>query len=112
MNIGNKIKRMRELKGLKQEYIADQLHMTQSNYSRIENNQVKIKYELLLKVAHVLGTTPDSITNFDVQALSNTEKDLYERCITILREENQHLKEILGHLRSQERRKDPEKIEM
>ena len=99
MNIGNKIKRMRELKGLKQDYIADQLQMTQSNYSRIENNHVSIKYDLLLKVAHVLGTTPDNITNFDVKALSNTEKDLYERCITILREENQYLKEILKDLR-------------
>jgi transcriptional regulator with XRE-family HTH domain len=39
MILGSKIKTIREMKNFTQEYIAEKLEMSQSNYSRIERNQ-------------------------------------------------------------------------
>jgi len=39
MQIGNKIKRIRELKGLSQADVAEKLHISQRAYSDIENDK-------------------------------------------------------------------------
>jgi len=54
MNIGNNIKQIRELKNYTQEYVADEIEVSQSTYSRIENGTAPIKIDTLQRIAEVL----------------------------------------------------------
>ncbi len=53
MNIGNFLRRLREEKGYSQEYISEQLEMSQNAYWKLENNQSSIKFRTIEKVAQV-----------------------------------------------------------
>jgi transcriptional regulator with XRE-family HTH domain len=63
--VGHKIRKVRELRNLTQERVAEQLGMTTSGYSRIERGEVRISIERLEQVAHVLGVQPLDLTQFD-----------------------------------------------
>jgi len=54
--IGDRIKRVREIKGYSQEYLADSLNISQSAYSDLENNKTKLGLNRLQKIADVLDT--------------------------------------------------------
>lgn len=54
MNVGVKIRKIRELKGYSQEFIASELNITQSHYSRIEKNESDIKISRLAEIADAL----------------------------------------------------------
>jgi transcriptional regulator with XRE-family HTH domain len=54
--IGTLIKRIRELKGYSQEFLADQINISQSAYSDLENNKTKIDLVRLQKIANILDT--------------------------------------------------------
>jgi len=47
MEIGQNIRKIRELKGYTQEYIAKELEINQRNYSRIENNELELSLNRL-----------------------------------------------------------------
>lgn len=53
-NIGNAIRKIREEKGITQEYMALELHISQSNYGRLEKNDSRLNVPKLLKIAEVL----------------------------------------------------------
>ena len=53
-NIGKNIKQIRELKNFTQEYVADEIEVSQSTYSRIENGTVPIRIDTLQRIADVL----------------------------------------------------------
>ncbi len=55
MNIGNFLRRLREEKGYSQEYIAEQMEMSQNAYWKLENNQSGIKLQTLERLARVFG---------------------------------------------------------
>jgi transcriptional regulator with XRE-family HTH domain len=69
-NIGRKIGRIRELRGIKQEILAEELGVSQQTVSRMEQSEV-VEKELLEKVAKILGVTPDAIKNFSEEAVVN-----------------------------------------
>lgn len=52
--IGTSIKLIRESKKLKQLDIAIQLGIEQSTYAKIENNQIKLSVDRLIKIARIL----------------------------------------------------------
>ena len=54
MNIGNNIKQIRELRNFTQKYVADEIEVSQSTYSRIEKGTTPIKIDTLQRVAEVL----------------------------------------------------------
>jgi transcriptional regulator with XRE-family HTH domain len=56
MDIGTKIRKLRESKGFTQEYMAMHLAISQSKYCNIESNKTSIDFEVLLKVAALLQT--------------------------------------------------------
>ncbi|MGC4129245.1 MAG: helix-turn-helix transcriptional regulator [Bergeyella sp.] len=70
--IGNKIKNIRELKNLTQEYVAEKLDISQAAYSRLENGETKISKEKLLQIAEVLEVKPEDIKAFDSQKYFNS----------------------------------------
>jgi len=69
--IGTKIKKVRELKNVTQQYVADKLGMTQGAYSRIENNSISVSEKLLEQVAEILGVDKEVIENFDDKVILN-----------------------------------------
>lgn len=51
----NRLREMREALGIKQVYMARQLHMSPSGYHGLESGRRKISAEMLNKIARVLG---------------------------------------------------------
>jgi len=77
-HIGRKISRIRELRGMKQETLADQLGISQQAISNIENSE-KVDDIKLEEIASILGVTKEGIENFSEEAvfniINNTFKD-------------------------------------
>jgi len=71
IKIGTKIKKVRELKNVTQQFVADKLGMTQGYYSRIENNSLSVDDELLAQIAEILGVEKEEIENFDDKVILN-----------------------------------------
>jgi len=54
MNIGDNIKKIRELKNYSQEYVAQELGISQSTYARIESGTIVPKIDRLQRIAEIL----------------------------------------------------------
>lgn len=64
-SIKNKIKSIRELKNYTQEYMADQLGVTQAGYSKIEKGKTILSYVKLVEIARILEVSVEDIISFD-----------------------------------------------
>jgi len=69
-HIGRKISRIRELKDMKQEALAQALGTNQQAVSIMENSET-IDDEKLVAVAKALGVTVEAIKNFSEEAVFN-----------------------------------------
>lgn len=115
MNLGLKIKKLRELRNYTQEYVADRIGLDQSAYSRLEKGDTKITFDRLTKIAEVLEVEPEDIDAFDekqifnftnenghngyiINVISENERKLYEDQISTLKEEISHLKGMLDKM--------------
>ncbi len=58
---GRLIAKYREAKGLSQQDMMELLHMSQANYSKIENNKVELTARLARRITKILGCTLDDI---------------------------------------------------
>ena len=96
MQIGHKIKKLRELKNLTQEHVAQSIGISQGAYSRMELGESEITYSKLEKIATVLDMKPEEIINNN--QLSEGEKNLYHQQIDLLKEEVSYLKTLLDKL--------------
>ena len=74
---GRNIKRLREMLGVKQEYIANELSMTQQTVSKLEQRE-EIADEVLEKVANVLHVPLDAIKNLNDEATTNYINTFYD----------------------------------
>lgn len=54
----NYLRRIRELHNFSQEYVAEQLGISQSNYSRIENGSIMLDMDRLLTIASLYHVEP------------------------------------------------------
>lgn len=61
------IKKIRELKNLTREYVADELEMSTSGYGKIERGEVDLTVSKLIKIAKVLNVSIEFIFKFDVE---------------------------------------------
>lgn len=61
LKIKENIKRIRSIKGYSQEYTAYKLGITQSAYSKIENNPSKLTLEQLYVLSDIFETSPNYI---------------------------------------------------
>ncbi|WP_026903424.1 helix-turn-helix domain-containing protein [Pedobacter glucosidilyticus] len=69
-HIGRKISRIREIKGIKQETIAQELSISQQQISRLEQGE-EIEEEVLKKIATALGLSTEALRNFNEEAIFN-----------------------------------------
>ncbi|WP_407484975.1 helix-turn-helix domain-containing protein [Elizabethkingia miricola] len=97
MNIvGSRIKRIREEKGIKQEYMAYELDISQSNYGRLEKQDSRLTVPKIQKIARVLGV---SVALLFGEENTNVVNEGYnasnERHIESLKEEIDFLRKML-----------------
>lgn len=114
--IGRRIRLIRTLRGIKQNNIADALHLTQSQYSNIENGKSKLDWHTIKEIAKVFDIDPILLLSFDEKkVLSNNAqigdsnalhhlmeaelKGQYEKQLWELGEEVKLLKEEIEYLR-------------
>jgi DNA-binding Xre family transcriptional regulator len=68
MSVTVKIKNLRSDKGLTQRQIADAMGITETNYRKLENNNVKsISYETLEFLCKYFNCTPNDIFEVNIQ---------------------------------------------
>jgi len=68
VHIGRKISRIREIRGIKQEFLAGELGVSQQTISKIEQSE-EVEDSMLEKIANVLGVSADAIKNFSEEVL-------------------------------------------
>ncbi len=113
INIGQKIKKIRELRNFTQQHMAQELGVTQSAYSKMEMGESDITYKKLEHISSILGIPVDEIVTFNDQmvfnvmhnqtgnglvvnkGISDQERALYEDQIQFLKEQNEYLKRML-----------------
>jgi transcriptional regulator with XRE-family HTH domain len=66
-SIKNKIKNIRELRNYTQQYMADQLGITQAGYSKIEKGKTIISHAKLIEISTIFDVSIEDIINFDSQ---------------------------------------------
>jgi transcriptional regulator with XRE-family HTH domain len=115
--IGEKIRKIRTLKGFSQEYMAVQLGISQTGYSDLEKEKTKLSMERIEDIAKIFAMEIQDILSFDEkQVFNNTftesskgffnvkkyinesfehERNLYTEQIITLKEEVQYLRKKL-----------------
>jgi transcriptional regulator with XRE-family HTH domain len=112
--IGNRIRKIRELRNYTQKHMADQLGISQKAYSNIENDETDLSISRLSQIALILDLEIIDILNFDKKEIlkghyniqrgnNNTfridpiEKieELYERLLQIKEQEIDFLKKSI-----------------
>ena len=71
--IGEKIRKIRTLKGFSQEYMSDKLKISQPAYSDIENSKTKVSIATIQELATIFEIDTNDLINFDEsQVFNNT----------------------------------------
>jgi transcriptional regulator with XRE-family HTH domain len=108
--IGNKIRILREERGLSQENMAFALDITQSNYARLEKDDNRISVPRLIIIAKTLETTVTEIIGEKSNTVvnQNTQRDAFayfqstfqsdKEHIQTLKEEIEYLKKMLDNV--------------
>ncbi len=76
-HIGRKISRIRELRDMKQEALAQAMGTNQQAISLMENSET-IDEDKLVEVAKALGVTPEAIKNFSEENVINYFNNFYD----------------------------------
>jgi transcriptional regulator with XRE-family HTH domain len=114
INLGSKIKKLRELKNFTQDFMASSLGISQGAYSRLELGESEITYGRLEKISEILEIKPEDIITFNESMVfnvmhnqtgnglviqnnppNNKERELYESQIALLKEELDFVKSLL-----------------
>lgn len=115
MDIGKKIKTIREIKNLTQEHLAEKLEITQSAYSKLESGSIDIPFSKLEEIATLLGLPVEEVVGFNekmifnikgnrkasglvINQVSGAEKKVYDEYIESLKTENTYLKSMIDKL--------------
>lgn len=92
MNVGEKIREVREAKGMSQKEVALTLVMNPSQYSKIENGKVDPQFSSIEKIANALGIDIADLfsSNKAITDIDSFDKSLVEKIQLIEQlEENQ-----------------------
>jgi transcriptional regulator with XRE-family HTH domain len=71
MQIASKIRKIRELKGYSQEYMADKLKVSQATYIKLEKDDKFVNFEKLAEISAIFEIDPLKLINFDEQVVFN-----------------------------------------
>lgn len=76
-HIGRNISRIRELRGMKQEALAEAIGLSQQSVSSIEGSE-EVENKKLSEIAKVLGVTVEAIENFSEESIFNYFNTYYD----------------------------------
>jgi transcriptional regulator with XRE-family HTH domain len=115
--IGEKIRKIRTLKGFSQDYMASALSISQTAYSDLEKEKTKLSMERIEEIAKIFAMEVQDILTFDEKQIFNNtfnesskgffnvkkyinesfeqERNLYQQQITNLKEEVSFLRKKL-----------------
>lgn len=71
--LGEKIRTIRQIKGISQEAIADKLNISQAAYSKIESGKLILSYERLQIILEELNLNAKTIRDFKLDDLFQKE---------------------------------------
>lgn len=74
MNLGQKIKELREKRGLRQQDLADAIGITAAMISMYESNKKKPGRDTLIKLANVLNVDTNYLINDEIKELTKRDK--------------------------------------
>jgi transcriptional regulator with XRE-family HTH domain len=113
-NIGDNIKKFRELKNITREQLAADLKMSLSNYSKIERGEIDLTISRIQEIANILEVDIAQVLNFDATQIFNVSNnnlvqglgakaenmhfhgdDYKEKYIKMLEDENTRLKKLV-----------------
>ena len=112
-----KIKQIRELKNVSQEFVANKLGLSIRAYSKIETGETQLTINRLNEISEALGVDPIEVLGFDERQVFNNCKQegnyntigtthlnfpeklmqQYEKTIAVLEDEVKLLKGLLGN---------------
>lgn len=113
MQLGNKVKVVRELKNYSQQFMAESLGITQASYSKMERSEVDINVNKAEKIAKILGVELADLVSFNEKEIfnikenfgqakvdnlgiiNNFEKTLINELLMKYKQENEELKQRL-----------------
>lgn len=112
-----KVKNIRELKNLTQEYMANQLNLSLRAYSKIESGETQLTINRINEISNILNVNPLELLSFDEKnifnihnstgnngynLISSSDKMIehYEATIEFLKEQNKTLLSIIEKMRS------------
>jgi len=114
INIGDNIKKFRELKNITREKMASELDMTVGGYSKIERGDTDLTLSRIQQIAQILEVDVSQVLNFDATQIFNVSNnklvqglgakaenmhfhgdDFKEKYIKMLEEENKRLKDLI-----------------
>ncbi len=76
-HIGRNISRIRELRGMKQEALAEAIGISQQTVSSIESSE-EVETKRLVEIAKALGVTVEAIENFSEESVFNFFNNFYD----------------------------------
>jgi transcriptional regulator with XRE-family HTH domain len=71
VKIGKKVRRIRELKGFTQDYLAGQLGMSQRAYSKLERDETKMSWDKIIAISKTLEVKPEDLVSFNEEMVFN-----------------------------------------
>lgn len=63
--LGEKIRKVRELKGFSQEYMAEKMDISQRAYSKLEREEIKLDWGRITHISQILDMDPIDLIQFD-----------------------------------------------
>lgn len=105
MQLGRKLRQLRESKNFTQEYVASRIGISQAAYSALENNRTVLSVKQLVQIIQILGVSLSDIlpanlfANNKAQDLENNIEELkknYEKMLLDREEEIAHLSALLS----------------
>lgn len=99
MKVGEKIKKIRELKNYTQHYMANQLDLSISGYGKIERDETDLSLGKLEKIATVLGVDINKILSFDEKQIFNFDNN--QNAIGSMRDQHVNSIELIDKLAHQ-----------
>lgn len=76
-HIGRNISRIRELRGMKQDALAEAIGVSQQYVSNLESSET-VDYAKLTEIAKILGVTVEAIENFSEESVFNFFNNFYD----------------------------------
>ncbi len=76
--LGRRIRKLREMNDFSQEFIANELNMSISGYSRIERDEVKLTLDKLIIICRILDISIEDLLKTDERKLIDQVKYLHE----------------------------------